>query len=137
MASRRNLFKASSSDQTRASWSSENITLFLELLVVEKNMGNWSGKSPTTQGYSNISKTFQETKFITLTKIQLKSKYEALRSYFHLWMNMFNGQTGAGFEIATGRMTMEAEWWDTKIKVNFNYYYFTYTIFFTEFFLLF
>lgn len=116
-SSRRKLFNTSKSDQSRAHWSEDDTTRFLELIVVEKNNGNWSGKSPTVKGYENIVYAFQQMR-ITLNKKQLKSKCESLRKEFHLWGNMFNGQTGGGYDLATGTMTMADSWWDCKIQVS-------------------
>ena len=52
---------------------------------------------------------------ISLSKTQIKNKWDKLKADWTIWLKLKRRQTGTGWNNATQTIDMEAEWWK-KVK---------------------
>jgi len=55
---------------------------------------------------------------ISLSKTQIKNKWDKLKADWTIWLKLKRRQTGTGWNNATQTIDMEAEWWKKAKNVS-------------------
>ncbi|CAN6302247.1 unnamed protein product [Urochloa humidicola] len=95
--------------EDRAHWSEQSIRCFLELLRIEKEKYNWSERSPTSVGWDNIVRAFNEQTRLGLKKRQLQNKWSDLKNSYFDWRDGLK-HSGLGIDPITGEVTYDPVW---------------------------
>ena len=56
-----------------------------------------------------------------VSHLQFKNKWDHLRKAWKVWKQLFECETGLGYDLDTGRIEAINEWWDQKLKVSWLY----------------
>ncbi|XP_028077258.1 L10-interacting MYB domain-containing protein-like [Camellia sinensis] len=108
----------------KASWDSDTVRIFLELVIKELDVGfKGSFHTMTMHGYRAISKGFLERTNKVHDVKQLQNKYALLKKDWQSWsklMNSRHGPTGISYNEATGLIQASDDWWAHYKKVDKN-----------------
>ncbi|RLN24062.1 hypothetical protein C2845_PM07G14680 [Panicum miliaceum] len=63
----------------RANWDHSTISLLVELVSKQKDLCHWADKGPTTIGWTNVSRAFNETTQLGYPKKKLQNKFNELK----------------------------------------------------------
>jgi len=96
--------------QERASWDDRTCSLLLDLIIKQKDLCHWNATSPTSLGWTNVVRGFNEVTRLGYTKKKCQNKYNELK---RLYFNWRDGQThtGLGCDPLTGEVTADPEWY--------------------------
>ncbi|KAL6657847.1 hypothetical protein ACP70R_005627 [Stipagrostis hirtigluma subsp. patula] len=94
----------------RANWDERTTSLFLELVVKQKELCHWSDKYPTSIGWTNIHRSFNDATKLGYTKKQLQNKYGDLKRAYFNWRDGLN-HTGLGRDPVTGEVEVDPVWY--------------------------
>ncbi|KAI8015288.1 L10-interacting MYB domain-containing protein [Camellia lanceoleosa] len=108
----------------KASWDSDTVRIFLELVIKELDAGfKGSFHTMTMHGYRAISKGFQNRTNKVHDVKQLQNKYALLKKDWQSWsklMDSRHGPTGISYNEATGLIQASDDWWAHYEKVDKN-----------------
>ncbi|XP_022681842.1 zinc finger CCCH domain-containing protein 43-like [Setaria italica] len=62
-------------------------------------------------GYTEVSNRFYQMTGIYLSKMQLKNKWDKLKTKLSAWNRLMKRQTGTGWDRTKGVIDMDDEWW--------------------------
>ena len=96
--------------QEHASWDDRTCSLLLDLINKQKDLCHWNATSPTSLGWTNVVRGFNEATRLSYTKKKCQNKYNELK---RLYFNWRDGQThtGLGRDPLTGEVTADPEWY--------------------------
>ena len=92
------------------------------LFAEQVRKGNRPNTHLNNVGFTEVSNRFFQSIGIMLSKTQLKNKWDKLRREFTAWRKLMRKKTGVGFNLDTGTINMDNEWWKKIVKVSFFYY---------------
>ncbi|CAL5406952.1 unnamed protein product [Camellia sinensis] len=108
----------------KASWDSDTVRIFLELVIKELDVGfKGSFHTMTMHGYRAISKGFLDRTNKVHDVKQLQNKYALLQKDWQSWsklMDSRHGPTGISYNEATGLIQASDDWWAHYEKVDKN-----------------
>ncbi|KAI7998445.1 L10-interacting MYB domain-containing protein [Camellia lanceoleosa] len=108
----------------KASWDSDTVRIFLELVIKELDVGfKGSFHTMTMHGYQAISKGFLDRTNKVHDVKQLQNKYALLKKDWQSWsklMDSRHGPTGISYNEATGLIQASDDWWAHYEKVDKN-----------------
>lgn len=94
-------------------WTDEYEKIFCELCIkfIRKN-GRVSFR------WKEINQEFETMVNRKCSCKSMKNKYDAMKKDWRIWKFLKFGETGLGYNSATGKLNCSQEWWDRKIKVS-------------------
>ncbi|XP_028127281.1 uncharacterized protein LOC114323801 [Camellia sinensis] len=99
----------------KASWDSDTVRIFLELVIKELDVGfKGSFHTMTMHGYRAISKGFLDRTNKVHDVKQLQNKYALLKKDWQSWSKLMDnrhGPTGISYNEATGWIQASDDWW--------------------------
>ncbi|XP_028051272.1 uncharacterized protein LOC114255931 [Camellia sinensis] len=108
----------------KASWDSDTVRIFLELVIKELDVGfKGSFHTMTMHGYRAVSKGFLDRTNKVHDVKQLQNKYSLLKKDWQSWsklMDSRHGPTGISYNEATGLIHASDDWWAHYEKVDKN-----------------
>ncbi|XP_028071218.1 uncharacterized protein LOC114273616 [Camellia sinensis] len=119
--------KSSSLEETqnqlshKASWDSNSVRVFLQLIANEISKGNRPFLVLSQAGYKSLSRKFERKTGKKHGLKQLKNKYMSLKKEWQAWtklMDSSKGVSGIGFDYDTGLFQAPDEWWDKMESIN-------------------
>ncbi|GMP58186.1 hypothetical protein CsSME_00021942 [Camellia sinensis var. sinensis] len=105
----------------KASWDSNSVRVFLQLIANEISKGNRPFLVLSQAGYKSLSRKFQRKTGKKHGLKQLKNKYMSLKKEWQAWtklMDSSKGVSGIGFDYDTGLFQAPDEWWDKMESIN-------------------
>ena len=96
-------------------WNDAHLQLACELMAEQVSRGNRPNTHLNSVGYTEVSARFLQMTGISLSKTQIKNKWDKLKADWTIWLKLKRRQTGTGWNNATQTIDMEAEWWK-KVK---------------------
>ncbi|GMP77992.1 hypothetical protein CsSME_00034088 [Camellia sinensis var. sinensis] len=119
--------KSSSLEEThnqfshKASWDSDSIRVFLQLIANQITKGNRPFLVLSHAGYKSLARKFEKKTRRKHDLKQLKNKYMSLKKDWQAWtklMDSSKGVTGIGFDNDTGMFQAPEEWWDKRESLD-------------------
>ncbi|CAL5382863.1 unnamed protein product [Camellia sinensis] len=119
--------KSSSLEETqnqlshKASWDSNSVRVFLQLIANEISKGNRPFLVLNQAGYKSLARKFEKKTRKKHGLKQLKNKYMTLKKEWQSWtklMDSSKGVSGIGFDYDTGLFQAPDEWWDKMESIN-------------------
>jgi hypothetical protein len=92
-------------------WTDSNVTIACELMAEQVRKGNCPNTHLNSLGYTEVSDRFLQLTGIKLSKMQIKNKWDKLKTDFTTWQKLKRRQTGTGWNYARGTISMDNEWW--------------------------
>lgn len=99
-------------------WNDEHVTLACELMAEQVTRGNRPNTHLNSVGYTEVSNRFLQLTGISLSKTQIKNKWDKLKVDWIIWLKLKRRQTGIGWNNATKTIDMENEWWKKAKTVS-------------------
>ena len=101
-------------------WTPEMLHIFCDICITAIELG----MRPTTYfdktGWKFFITTFNERTGLSLTKSQLKNKWDGCKKDWKTWVKLIS-ETGVGWSAELGTIMATNEWWKAKIQVKFHY----------------
>jgi hypothetical protein len=99
----------------KASWDDPTCAVFLDLVRKQKELCYWNHKihTPSSLGWTNIWREFNEATRRGYDKKTLQNKYNELKRQYFLWRDGHT-QTGLGRDPVTGEVTADPAWFDQQ-----------------------
>lgn len=104
----------------RTYWTSNQYNLFLEICLKATDLKKRSGKGWGAGGFQFLIDELRAHGH-HFTQDQLKNKWDWMRNKWRMWDGLLKGETGLGWDEATGKIIASEEWWSEKIKENPKY----------------
>ncbi|GMP34372.1 hypothetical protein CsSME_00007271 [Camellia sinensis var. sinensis] len=104
----------------KASWDSNSVRVFLQLIANEISKGNQPFLVLSQAGYKS-SRKFQRKTGKKHGLKQLKNKYMSLKKEWQAWTKLMDSSKGVseiGFDYDTGLFQAPDEWWDKMESVS-------------------
>ena len=117
-----------------ADWSGDNTTILTELFVQQVCAGNRPDKHLTPNAYEEVAKDFIIRTGLEYTKLQLKNKWDKLKTDYSNFRKLKLKETGGGWDYERNTIKQDAEWWK-KAKIvshDFSYFVLSYKQLFSE-----
>ncbi|XP_066380329.1 L10-interacting MYB domain-containing protein-like [Miscanthus floridulus] len=92
-------------------WNDAHLQLACELMAKQVSRGNRPNTHLNSVGYTEVSARFLQMTGISLSKTQIKNKWDKLKADWTIWLKLKRRQTGTGWNNATQTIDMKAEWW--------------------------
>ncbi|GMQ09341.1 hypothetical protein CsSME_00052756 [Camellia sinensis var. sinensis] len=105
----------------KASWDSDSIRVFLQLIAKEITKGNRPFLVLSQAGYKSLARKFEKKTRRKHGLKQLKNKYMSLKKEWHAWTKLMDSSTGVsgiGFDCDIGMFQAPEEWWDKMELIN-------------------
>jgi hypothetical protein len=103
--------------QTRAYWSDENNACLLELAIVQRRAGTYTGAKMTTEGYKAVIEGLKAMRGLVHDHDQVRSQLRILKKVYSFWCYL-EKHTGLGRKN-DGTIDANSSWWKTNTKVQF------------------
>jgi hypothetical protein len=103
--------------QTRAYWSDENNACLLELAIVQRRAGTYTGAKMTTEGYKAVIEVLKAMRGLVHDRDQVRSQLRILKKVYSFWCYL-EKHTGLGRKN-DGTIDANSSWWKTNTKVQF------------------
>uniref|UniRef100_A0A8I7BJF6 Myb/SANT-like domain-containing protein n=1 Tax=Hordeum vulgare subsp. vulgare TaxID=112509 RepID=A0A8I7BJF6_HORVV len=100
-----------------ADWSDDNTTILTELFVQQVHAGNRPGKHLTPNAYEEVAKDFKVRAGLEYTRIQLKNKWDKLKSDYSNFRKLKLKEIGGGWDYERNTVKQDVEWWK-KAKID-------------------
>jgi hypothetical protein len=100
----------------RADWDNDLTKVFLDLCIAEKENFNYTKKGPTKIGWKNLHRNFRQLTGRCYDTKQLQNKFHNLKRVYKVWKKL-KTSSGTGWDIRTGTITMDDNWWNDQIAV--------------------
>jgi len=92
----------------RANWDDHTTSVLLDLVGKQKELCHWSDKGPTSIGWTNVHRSFNEYTKLGYLKKQIQNKFTDLRRQFFNWRAGCT-HTGLGRDPKTGEVAVPAD----------------------------
>ncbi|KAK2646379.1 hypothetical protein Ddye_021574 [Dipteronia dyeriana] len=102
----------------KAIWDIASVTLYCDLCIVEVEAGCCPGTHFTKLGWNNLIVNFNKETGREYTKLQLKNKWDALKSDWKLWKQLIGKETRLGWNPQLKTIDASEEWWLSKLEVH-------------------
>nr|XP_040258552.1 uncharacterized protein LOC109767018 [Aegilops tauschii subsp. strangulata] len=97
-------------------WTDEYVQIVCSLMVEQVGQGNRPNTHLNPLGYNTVSERFYQMTGISLSKTQLKNKWDKLKGDWSCWNKLMRKQTGTGWDSSKGVIVMDNEWWKKARK---------------------
>lgn len=104
-------------------WTDEYVQIVCSLMAEQVGQGNRPNTHLNPLGYNTVSERFYQMTGISLSKTQLKNKWDKLKGDWSCWNKLMRKQTGTGWDSSKGVIVMDNEWWKKARKVSVVIYY--------------
>ncbi|TVU00187.1 hypothetical protein EJB05_54402, partial [Eragrostis curvula] len=94
----------------RAYWDDQTTSKLLELVAEQKEQAHWADRSPTSLGWANIVRSFNESTKLIYRKKQLQNKFNDLKRAYFNWRDGCS-HTGLGRDPDTGEVAADPIWY--------------------------
>ncbi|KAL6906211.1 hypothetical protein ACP4OV_003812 [Aristida adscensionis] len=99
-----------------AEWNDERTKIICELFAEQVRAGNRPNTHLNNIGYREVAIKFQERTQLLYTKLQLKNKWDKLKSDYITWKKLLKTTAGLPWDSARGTIAADDEWWKIKNK---------------------
>ncbi|XP_037443674.1 L10-interacting MYB domain-containing protein-like [Triticum dicoccoides] len=100
-----------------ADWSDDNTTILTELFVQQVRAGNRPDKHLTQNAYEEVAKDFKVRTGLEYTRLQLKNKWDKLKTDYSNFRKLKLKETGGGWDYERNTIKQDDEWWK-KAKID-------------------
>ena len=90
---------------------------FCDLCAAQVLEGKRNGGFFRKEGVDAVIKQLSEMGKL-VSHLQCKNKWDHLRKAWKVWKQLFEYETGLGYDLDTERIEAINEWWDQKLKVS-------------------
>ena len=97
----------------RANWDDHTTPVLLELVAKQKELCHWGDKGPTTIGWTNIYRSFNESTKLGYHKKQIQNKFSDLKRAYFNWRDGFK-QSGLGRDPEPGEVAVDPVWYAAR-----------------------
>ncbi|KAF8666528.1 hypothetical protein HU200_053645 [Digitaria exilis] len=94
----------------RANWDEQTTSVFLDIVAKQKELCHWANKCPTSIGWTNIWRSFNEITNLGYQKKQLQNKFNDLKRAYFNWRDGCC-HTGLGRDPDTGEVAADTVWY--------------------------
>ncbi|KAK2633773.1 hypothetical protein Ddye_028565 [Dipteronia dyeriana] len=94
------------------------LEFFYDLCIKEVEQGHRPGTHFTKVGWDNLVKNFNKTTGNEYNKVQLKNRWDTLKSDWKLWRDLIGKETGLGWNAKLKTIDALEEWWHRKLQVG-------------------
>ena len=96
--------------QDRTCWDDRTTSLLLDLIIKQRDLCHWNSTGPTSLGWTNVVREFNEVTRLGYNKKMCQNKYNELKRCYFNWRD---GQThtGLGRDPLTTEVTADPEWY--------------------------
>uniref|UniRef100_A0A0A9B9P3 Myb/SANT-like domain-containing protein n=1 Tax=Arundo donax TaxID=35708 RepID=A0A0A9B9P3_ARUDO len=99
-----------------AEWNDERTKIICELFVEQVRAGNRPNTHLNNIGYRQVASKFLQRTQLLYTKLQLKNKWDKLKSEYTTWNKLLALRAGLPWDSARGTIAADDEWWKKKNK---------------------
>uniref|UniRef100_A0A0A9BFJ6 Myb/SANT-like domain-containing protein n=1 Tax=Arundo donax TaxID=35708 RepID=A0A0A9BFJ6_ARUDO len=99
-----------------AEWNDERTKIICELFAEQVRAGNRPNTHLNNIGYRQAASKFQQRTQLLYTKLQLKNKWDKLKSEYTTWNKLLAMRAGLPWDNARGTIAADDDWWKKKIK---------------------
>jgi hypothetical protein len=100
-----------------AQWDPTAAKIFNDICVEQVLAKNRPQGCLNIKGYANLVTKFNEQTGRNYTRVQMKNRWDALKSEFIEWKTLLLSASGLGRDPRTGSIVASNEWCEEKIKV--------------------
>ncbi|KAG2616513.1 hypothetical protein PVAP13_3NG216885 [Panicum virgatum] len=93
----------------RANWDDRKLSLMLDLVAKQKELCHWGEKCPTSIGWTNIYRSFNDSTKLGYNKKQIQNKFNELKRLYFNWRDG-RKHTGLGGDPETGEVAVDPVW---------------------------
>ncbi|XBI48510.1 hypothetical protein VPH35_112225 [Triticum aestivum] len=97
-------------------WTDEYVQIVCSLMAEQVGQGNRPNTHLNPLGYNTVSERFYQMTGISLSKTQLKNKWDKLKGDWSCWNKLMRKQTGTCWDSLKGVIVMDNEWWKKARK---------------------
>jgi len=94
----------------RANWDDRKLSLMLDLVAKQKELCHWGEKGPTSIGWTNIYRSFNDSTKLGYSKKQIQNKFNELKRLYFNWRDG-RKHTGLGRDPETGEVAVDPVWY--------------------------
>ena len=94
----------------RANWDDRKLSLMLDLVAKQKELCHWGDKGPTSIGWTNIYRSFNDSTKLGYSKKQIQNKFNELKRLYFNWRDG-RKHTGLGRDPETGEVAVDPVWY--------------------------
>lgn len=99
-----------------AQWDPTAAKIFNDICVEQVLANNRPQGCLNIKGYTNLVTKFNEQTGRNYTRVQMKNRWDALKSEFTTWKTLLLSASGLGRDPRTGSIAASNEWWEEKIQ---------------------
>ncbi|XP_062203360.1 uncharacterized protein LOC133905556 isoform X2 [Phragmites australis] len=99
-----------------AEWNDERTKIICELFAEQVRAGNRPNTHLNNIGYRQVASKFQQRTQLLYTKLQLKNKWDKLKSEYTTWNKLLTMRAGLRWDSARGTIAADDDWWKKKNK---------------------
>ena len=104
----------------KVSWTPEMLNVFCDTCITAIELGMRPGTHFDKLGWKFVMTTFNERTGDSLTRAQLKNKWDGCKKDWKIWVKLLS-ETGVGWSTELGTISATNEWWKARIQVKFHY----------------
>ncbi|XP_010558613.1 PREDICTED: uncharacterized protein LOC104827195 isoform X2 [Tarenaya hassleriana] len=101
-----------------AFWTEEWSRIYLQLMLEQKNNGNWKGNNLSSIGKRNVVEQFSHITGNSWNWSKFKNRYEWFRKHFEMYRELTSRDDSRELVIdpESGCLSMGDAWWEKKLK---------------------
>ncbi|KAK3230880.1 hypothetical protein Dsin_002761 [Dipteronia sinensis] len=100
---------------SKALWNSYSVEFFCDLCIKEVEQDHRPGTHFTKVGWDNLVKNFNTATGKEYNKVQLKNRWDTLKSDWKLWRDLVGKETGLVWNAKLKTIDAFEEWWHMKL----------------------
>jgi hypothetical protein len=101
-----------------AQWDANAAKKFNEICVEQVLANNRPQCCLNNKGYANLISQFNERTGRNYTRVQMKNRWDALKTDFTTGKTLLLSASGLGRDPKTGTIAASNDWWEEKIDVS-------------------